>query len=777
MTGVMDDTNLLRPELVGRHEELELLGAALRQAAAGNGSTFFVSGEAGIGKTRLVSEIMAIAEKEGALLIRGWCLPECLEPLMPVKEALRNSGMGELMAGTPPPRALSAYLLNDAGMLFARAERSKSGMDADVFAAMLKAVSSFVTDSLRMMGETSKVGELSSLSHSGHKILIKSKGRFSLAAVIQGEENEFFIDDMNRILGEVEQSVPPDLIDVSECAWVENRLMKFVTSARYDGAFIMDDPRLRQENLFDNILLGLQRASAARTLVLFLDDLQWADPSTLGLLHYLSRNTRTSRIFILGTYRPEDVVARPDGTPHILETVMQDMSREALFREVRLSRLGEDGTAGMVSMALGNAEFPEELYGRIHGETEGNPFFVLEILRLLVNEGLIKKRGNSWAIEKPLSELRLPSKIFDVVQRRLNRLQKTQYDILECASAVGERFGSEVVGLSLGMERIPLLKGLNEIEHEHGLIHARDSKYQFDHCKIRDVLYGGISDELRMEYHRTIAQNYEKIFSGRESEMAGELAFHFLEAKDPKAAGYLVIAADRARENYANEEAIVSYNLALGLVDDAAEKARIYECLGDLYALVGNCDRAVAAFSNAIEIVEEAGRKADLYRKMSHAFDKHSEYERGIAAAQTGLDILGGRDEPMGCGLLAAMALNHIKLGEYDKALELLYRAMMDATRLGRKKETADAHRLMGIIWWFRGDFERALEHYQQALAIQREIGDDSGKESTLNNIGVVYMETGRLNEAMEYFSEGLEYEEMVGNKSGIASTIDNIGN
>ncbi|MBU4032297.1 MAG: tetratricopeptide repeat protein [Candidatus Thermoplasmatota archaeon] len=773
----MEGQSLLKSEMVGRLNELGLLSQAFERSVAGSGSTYLVSGEAGIGKTRLVSEIMSVAESDGATLIRGWCLPECLEPLMPVKEALREGGMQELVAGTPPPKILSGYLMNDAGMLFARAERTKSNMDADIFAAMLKAVSSFVSDSLRMMGQSSGIGEFSSISHSGYRILVQSRGKFSLAMVIEGAENEFLIDDMDRILAEVGEKIRPDIVDVSQCGWAEEKLMKLVTSARYDGAFVMDDPRLRQENLFDNILLGLQRASALKPLVLFLDDLQWADPSTLGLLHYLSRNTRSGKVFILGTYRPEDIVPRPDGTPHTLETTLQNMSRESLFTEIRLKRLGKDGTQGIVAGSLGPAEFSEELYAKIHTETDGNPFFVLEILRLLVDEGFVRRSGDIWVMEKPLSEMHLPSKIFDVIQRRLNRLLKTQYEILECASVVGERFGSDVVGQTLDMNRMSLLKNLNEIEKIHKLIHSSESKYHFDHCKIRDVLYGSIGNELRIEYHRAVAQSYEKLFEGREKDIAGELAHHFLEAKDPRAAKYLVIAGDRARKEYANGEAIVFYNHALEIVKLPEEIVRINEWLGDLYTLVGDCERAIVGYSNAIEIAEETVRKADLYRKMAHAFEKHSEYESGITAAQTGLEILGDCDDPVRCRLLTTMSLNHVRKGEYDKALELLGRAMVDATRLNVKKEIADAHRLMGITWWFRGNFEKALEHYQDALIIQRKIGDDSGKESTLNNIGVVYMETGRLDEALEYFMEGLEYGEMVGDKSGTASTIDNIGN
>lgn len=753
------------------------LRRAMDRAFGGRGTTALVSGEAGIGKTRLVSELLAVAEKENARVLRGWCLPDCLEPLAPVREALRGAEMLGLMLERSPPKIISAYILNDAGMLYAQAESMKTGMDADIFAAMLKAVSSFISDSLGMMGRSGGSAGLSKIGHSGFNIIIQTRQRMSLAVVIEGEENEFLIEDMKRELDELKSLLDPDIYDHAQSGDLGERLSRLVNSAKYRGEFVRDDPKLRLENMFDSMLMGLQRVSGESPVVLFLDDIQWADPTTLALFHYLSRNTRQSRVLILATYRPEDVMPKPDGTPHILETFMQDMSRESLFTDFRLSRLGRDGTHRITDAALGSADFPADFYARIHKETEGNPFFLLEVIRLLVDEGFILRKGDSWAMDRPLNELNLPSKIFDVVQRRLGRLRKEQYEVLECASVVGERFGSDVVGQSLGLSKISLLKNLNEIEKTHRLIHSGGEGYRFDHSKIRDVLYGSISGELRAEYHRMVACGYESIYSERKAEVAGELAHHFLEAKDPKAAGYLVMAGDLAKKKYANEEAISFYNLALGIADDPGEMGRINEWLGDLYSLVGNCDSAIAGYMRAIELAGEPARKADLHRKMALTFERHSEYERGIEAAQAGLDILGEEDDPMKCGLFTSMSLSYIKMGNYDRALELLYKAMTDAARFGEKQETANAHRLMGITWWFRGDYDRALEHYQNALVIQRAIGDDAGKESTLNNIAVVYMETGRLDEAMEYFKEGLEYGEMVGDKSGTASTLDNIGN
>ncbi len=772
----MEELIFQQPVFVGRQEELEKLNNLRNKVSKGQGGTIFISGEAGIGKTRLVSEIIGQAEKDGARIIKGWCLPECLEPMMPVKEALRDAEMHNLMADSPPPTILSTYLLNDAGILLAKAQREKLDMDADIFAAMLKAVSSFAVDSLQMMGKEGS-GSLNAIGYSNYKILMQSEGRVSLAVVIEGSESELLIDDMKRLLMEIEPDIDHGLVDTSQCGWIEDKISRLLTSGKYDGAFVVDDPRLKQENLFDNVLLGLQRLSEVQPILMFIDDIQWADPSTLNLMHYLARNTRDSKFMMLATFRPEDIIQDATGNPHPLETTMQNMSRESLFQNIQLKRLGQEETGGIVNKLLGQSDMPDDLIQRIYKESEGNPFFILELMKLLAEEGHISQVDKIWVLAKELDELMLPSKIYDVVQRRLNRLLKEQLDILECASVVGEVFPSDIVGSSLGLNRIILLKNLSEIEKIHKLIHSLGEKYSFDHSKIREVLYSSINHELRGEYHKIVAESYIALFQGREDEIVEELAHHFSQAEDPRAADFLLEAGDKAKSRYANEEAIHFYSLALDMIDGDHIKCDLHEKIGGLQMIVGNCELAIVSFNRALEHTSDDIKKAGLYREISKTYERHSKYDEGIEAAEQGLSILGDLAEPMKSKLLGSMSWCHIRQGNYDKASELQEISLEHSTKIDDKKEVSMAHHLMGIILWFRGKFDQALEHYQKALVVQKEIGDDRGKENTLNNIGVIYMEIGRLDEALEYFEEGLAYEEMIGDKNGMAGTIDNIGN
>jgi len=371
----------------------------------------------------------------------------------------------------------------------------------------------------------------------------------------------------------------------------------------------------------------------------------------------------------------------------------------------------------------------------------------------------------------------MPTKVYDVIRRRLDRLGREELDILECASVIGEKFGAGVLALSLGMGRLPLLKSLGRIEREHRLIHSVEGGHSFDHSKIRDVLYEGMGDELRSEYHATVANAYLGMFAGREAEIAEELAHHKFLARAPDAAHYLAMAGDKAKARFGNEEAVRCFSLALGLTLDPGEKAPILEKLGDLFTVTGHCASGVERYTEALGLAQDVLQKAELCRKISMAHDRQSMYDLGIAAAERGLAMLGPEPVAIRSGLLAALAWNHIKKGNYDEAMRMQETSLENATALGDGKEIGIAHHQMGIISWFRGRYDEALAHYLKALEFQTEPKNRRDRENTLNNIGVIYMETGRLDEALAYFESGLEYEEMVGDKDGQAGTLDNLGN
>jgi len=764
----MEEPALQQPELVGREDELDSLKRALDRAVSGAGSTVLIAGEAGIGKTRLVSELKA----EDVNFLEGWCLAESLEPLMPVRSALRDGGLIHLVSGDPPPLVVSVYLLSEGGMLVAKAEREETGLDPDIFAGMLEAVGNFVKDSLSLMSKEGGSG-LNTLGYDDYSIFIQTSGSLSLAAVVRGEKSEFLIGDMKRVLAEAGSELGDWAGDSASAGSVKPMVAWFIESGKYDGRFLVDDPKIRRENLFDNILLGLQRASEETPVVLFLDDLQWADQTTLNLLHYLTRNIRKNRIQILGTYRPEDIIKTPDGRPHPLDLTMQNMSREGLFERIDLGRLDREGTEALVINTLRKVKFDGGFYDRIYRGTEGTPFFVLEVMRLLVESGAVSLADGVWGLAAEPETLDIPSKIYDAVRRRLDRLKEGQMEMLECASVVGEEFGSEVVGSMIGLDRIALLRDLSELERSHKLVKYQGGAYRFDHAKIREVLYNGIGEELRREYHRMAGDTIAELH-GDADDVINVLAYHYNEARDGRAGGYLARAGDAAKDRYANEEAIQLFTDAL---EYAHEEPALLEKLADVQALTGRYDLAIECLERAEALAGDDETRATMLRKVGSAYEKMGDYSRSleVLAKARGSAAFGGA----GYGrILLAEGASCFGKGEFERAMGLFREAIDIFEETGvERKDIGNALRAIGNIHSSKGEYEPALDNYERSLAVMEEIDDKYGIAASLNNIGSVHHARGEQDLTLECLEHSLEIMENIGDKQGVARLLGNIGN
>ena len=764
---------LKQPEMIGRAEELSLLRDRLQGAIEEGGNTVFISGEAGVGKTRLVSELTGEANDQGVKIIKGWCLAENLQPLMPIREALRNSDMYHLIAGQPPPKVISVYLTDVSGLLAAKAERKTTELDGDIFATMLTGVGNFVKDTLSMMGEEG--GSLNAIGYGDFTILIQRHHCASLACVIQGTSSEFLINDMQQILKEH----GPRLEDWDGTEKVVSDLKEkiswIITSGKYDGKFLVDDPRLKQENLFDNILMGLQRGSVDNPLIISIDDLQWADKTTLNLIHYLARNTRKNRVLILGTYRPEDIITSPDQETHNLTRTMQNMSREDLLYTIEIGRMKPEDTKKILGSILDDAIIDDDFCARIHKETEGNPFFILEVVNLLVAEGLIVKNAHGfWELSEDMEYFDIPSKVYDVIQRRLDRLMLEQRDILECASIEGKEFRSEVVGKVLDMNRLKLLKNLSSIEKNHRLIHTIPNKYSFDHTKIRDLLYSSVTDDLRKEYHRLMGDTIMELFKDKTSEVLSELARHYYNAEDERAYEYLFKSGEQARKGYSNDEAVDFYEKALE-VAKPDERITVLENLGEVLSLMGENDRAIAYFQDAFKNSKDG--KVKLLRKIADVHVMKAEYDIALSILSEAKGMVEGENALEYSRILFGEGYIHTRMGNYDHAMDYLQTGLsvLQETE-SDPKDMGNAFLLIGNLQFIQGSHTEALEHYEKSMDIMERLDDKQSIAALLGNIGIVHWGMGDLDKALEFQERSLEIRGSIGDKRGTAFALLNIG-
>ena len=763
----------LRSNLVDREEELTELATIFKKTLEGHGSTIFIAGEAGVGKTRLVEELIERVEDEDAKIIKGCCLADSLKPFLSVKEALRNSDLYHLIAEEPPPKVISTYLITKTGLLVSKSEREESELDADIFASMLNAVQNFVKDSLSFMGE-GEGSSLNSITYGDHDILIQSVGSLSLAMVIEGTSSEFLIDDMKSRLREMGEELGEWNGSSKGTENIEPMVDWFIDSGKYEGKYLVDDAKLRKENFFDNVLLGLHRLSKERPILFFIDDLQWADPSSLALLHYLSRNTKNDRMMILGTYRPEDVVDEGSGDIHDLKRTMQNMSREGLFEEIKVERLGEKDIERFLDISLKEVDFEPRFIQRIYEESGGNPFFLIELTKLLIEEDHIAKEEGIWVQAESLDEIHIPTKIYDVVIRRLNRLIREQRDILECASVVGEEFDSRVIGDLTGLNRIELLKNLGDIEKTHKLIHSLGKKYRFDHKKIREVLYDDINSELRQEYHRITAESYEALYP--DEDVVEQLGHHYLMAEDSRAVDYFIELGDRAKEGYSNKEAIDYYSSALSFIHEEDEMYRTLKTrIGDLNSIIGMYDEAITNYDEVLDLEEDDQEIAKVLEKKGEVYLNRGEFEKARDLTDRGLS-LSEKNTVERCRLLGTKAESYNNQGEYDRAREILIEQKKIAEDLGLDEERAEALKNLGISSFRQGDYDKAVQYLQESIDISEGMEDVKKVADAYQNLGLIYGNQEKLDEALKNYEIALENYEKIGDVRGKAYVYKSIG-
>ena len=359
--------------------------------------------------------------------------------------------------------------------------------------------------------------------------------------------------------------------------------------------------------------------SGTQPLFLFIDDLHSADTPSLSLLYYLARAVQNSKILVVGAYRPEEVTKTYEGTAHPLLDIMQRMSRDDLFQKMELRRLSQtnyfDFILSMLGVDLG------DLVKLIYKETEGNPFFAIETLRLLMQQEVLIEEDGHWRLSKNSEDIKIPPRVYDVVVRRIDALLLEERDILDCASVVGEEFSSSVIENVSGLNRIKLLKSLNNIERRYYLVHSFEDRYRFDHSKIREVLYNEIAPQLRKEYHSMIAKYVEEANKDRLEEVVNQLAYHYYQSGNAqKGIPYLLKAGKDATEKWAASEAVRFYSQALEMIGDderwSDESTKTLEALGDVCALTGQHEKANECYEKGKASAKDDVAKDRMRRKI-----------------------------------------------------------------------------------------------------------------------------------------------------------------
>ena len=506
-------------------------------------------------------------------------------------------------------------------------------------------------------------------------------------------------------------------------------------------------PQIWKDQVFAAVTNQLFSMVSTKPLILFIEDMHWADSASIALFHYISRSIKQSeRIMLLGTFRSEDLTADSDGRPHPLAEVMRMMRRENLYDEIKLPSLCQADVERIAEDMIGGNLQPQ-LKEKLAFDSKGNPLFVVESLRMLHERQSLNFENNQWSIA--VTELGLPSKIKDIILRRLAVLKFSQRRVLDAASVIGEKFDVELLSAVLGVDYLEVLETLNIIAQTTRLVSVEANYFKFDHERSRQSLYEELALPLKQGYHAKIA---EKLESTTASALPlSDLAYHYSKAGNKeKAIKFSLVAAKDELAKFSNQQAIQHFKYVLQNTkkDDDEQRNIALEGLGDAY--LGNSMYAEAiktfnelAFSNSGLVRLRALRKAT-----DAAFHKWDEPDLLIEYAEKAEKLASFDRLEMGRVLnnrgraFAAAMRGDLRqdLADYNAALQIFEEENSLA-------DVADALWRSGIITSLFNTKE-GLNRILRSVAIFREIGDVRREAEATLIAGQVFYGIGLFSEA-----------------------------
>jgi len=493
------------------------------------------------------------------------------------------------------------------------------------------------------------------------------------------------------------------------------------------------EPEQARFRLFDSITTFLKNASKGQPIVLVLDDLHWADKPSLLLLQFLARELRGARLLVLATYR--DVEVRRQ---HPLSQALGELNREGLSQRILLRGLTARDVARFIEITAGAAP-PTALVEAVYRETEGNPFFVNEVVRLLVADGRLEhpEQVTSWSVT-------IPQSVREVVGRRLDHLSEACNRVLTVASVIGREFDLRVLEGVVGAHgEAPvsgdrLLEALEEAAGARVIMEVPRSadRYSFSHALIRETLYEELSTTRRVRLHRQIGEVLEKIYGDNLEPHLAELAYHFSEGAQggdvDKAIDYARRAAERATSLTAYEDAAGHYQMALQALDvkekpDDARRCELLLALGEAQNKAGDRDRAKETFLQAAEVARQRRDAESLARAVLGFAGVLGQWgvvdERVTGLLEEALGALGEEDSALRASLLSRLGMELWFSGRPEPADLPSQESVEVARRVGDPKGLADA-------LWIRYLVLGGPEHVEARLAAGAEIvrlADESG--------------------------------------------------
>jgi hypothetical protein len=455
-----------------------------------------------------------------------------------------------------------------------------------------------------------------------------------------------------------------------------------------------------QERLKRELGAIVQEASRLRPLLLFLDDLHWADASTVDLLAYLGGKCTGQRVLVVLTYRPTDL----ELSKHSFRAVKLDLQARGVCREITLEFLTRLDIERYLALEFPEHCFPEAFASLVHGRTEGSPLFMAALLRYLRDRQVIVQERGRWTLGQSVPDLQrnLPESVRSMIQRKIDQLGEADRRLLATASVQGYEFDSAVVVQALARDAAEVEERLEELERVHTFVRVvrehefsdgtPSIRYRFVHVLYPRALCASLRPTRRAALSAAVAQALLGFHGDRSAEVAAELALLLEVARDPaRAVDYFLMAAQNAIRVFANQEALILACRGLEMVaklPDSRERARkelaLQITLGPALkdSKGWTATEVEETYSRAHELCEQPGETPDLGP------------------------------------VLWGLSNFHACRGDKPTALNLGHRLLRLGQSVPDPALVLQAHHALGSTYVFSGDWDSARTHLEQCVAL-----------------------------------------------------------
>jgi DNA-binding CsgD family transcriptional regulator len=521
------------------------------------------------------------------------------------------------------------------------------------------------------------------------------------------------------------------------------------------------DPELEKRRRFEIMAHFLTNQVGNQPVLLVVEDLHWCDDISLEFLHYLARRCSAHPLLILLTYRSDEVLPS-------LRHFLAQLDRERLVQEIPLAPFtGKEVDAMLRAIFALPLSARLDLPDLIYPLTEGNPFFVEELLKSLIVAGDIFYADGHWD-RKPLGELHIPRSVQDAVQERTDRLSSPTRQILTLAAVAGRRFDFILLQELTHHDEQYLLQAIKELIAAQLVIEESAEQFAFRHALTRRAIYADMLARERKALHRSIAETLENLYSSSLDAYLADLAYHFYEAGAwGKALAYGKRAGERAYRLYAPHAAIEQVTRAL----DAAQRgsippfASLYRLRGQAYQMFGDFERARLDYETTLQMARGAGDLKDEWQALldlSSLWAERDYIQTGVYCQQA-LELARRMDEP----LTLAYTLNrlgnwHMNIEQPHEALHYQLEALTLFQQAQDQQGIAETYDLLGMTATLGGDLLQGTAYYQYAVVLFQELDDRQGLASSLATLAIlgVEYETETMVPAPTSFAECLHFGE-----------------